>query len=40
MIEQIISGLAVMGLTRGQAQPDRETLRIDDRVDFGRESAS
>jgi len=24
----------------GQAEPDRETLRIDDRVDFGREPAS
>ena len=40
MIEQIVSGLAVMGLTSGQAQPDRETSRIDDRVDFGREPTS
>jgi len=34
MTEQIVSGLAVMGLTSGQAQPDRETLPIDNRVDF------
>lgn len=40
MIEQFVSGLAVMSLTSGQAQPDRETLPIDDRVDFGGESAS
>ena len=29
-----------MRLTGGQAKPDREALRIDDRVDFGREPAS
>jgi len=40
MIEQIISSLAVMALPGGQAQPDRETLPIDDRVDLGRKPAS
>ena len=40
MIEQIVSGLAVVALPCGQAQPDRETLPVDDRVDFGRESTS
>ena len=40
MIEQFISGLPIMALTCGQAQPDREALPIDNRVDFGRESAS
>lgn len=40
MIKQIVSGLAVMALPCGQAQPDREALPIDDRVDFGREPAS
>ena len=29
-----------MRLPSGQAEPDREALRIDDRVDFGREPAS
>ena len=38
--EQLVSGLTVMGLTSGQAQPDWEPLRIDDRVDFGREAAA
>ena len=40
MIEQIVSSLAVMALPRGQAQPDREALPVDDRMDFGREPAS
>ncbi|SCZ20666.1 hypothetical protein SAMN03080610_00168 [Afifella marina DSM 2698] len=40
MVEQCICGLSVMGLSCGQAKPDREALRIDDRVDFGREPAS
>lgn len=35
MIEPCISGLAVMALPRRQAQPDREALPIDDRMDFG-----
>jgi hypothetical protein len=29
-----------MRLTCGQAEPDREPLRIDDRVDLGREATS
>lgn len=29
-----------MCLPSGQAEPDREALSIDDRVDFGREAAS
>jgi hypothetical protein len=40
MVEQIVGRLPVMALPCGQAEPDRETLPIDDRVDFGRESAS
>lgn len=40
MIEQRVSGLAIMCLTSGQAEPDREPLRIDERVDFGREPTS
>jgi len=39
-VKQIVSGLAVMALSGRQAQSDRETLRIDDRVDLGREPAS
>ena len=39
MIEQRFSGLAIMRLTSGQTEPDREPLRIDDRVDFSREPA-
>lgn len=35
MVEQTVSSLAVMALPSGQAQSDRETLPIDDRVDFG-----
>ena len=40
MIEQVVGSLPVMTLPGGQAQSDREALRIDDRVDFGREAAS
>lgn len=40
MVEQPVSGLTIMCLTRSQAEPDREPLSIDDRVDFGREAAS
>jgi hypothetical protein len=29
-----------MRLTGGQAEPDREPLRVDDDVDFGREPAA
>ncbi len=40
MVEQIAGGLSVMALPSAQAQPDREALPVDDRVDFGRESTS
>lgn len=40
MVEQVVGSLAVMALPSGQAQPDRKTLPVDDRVDFGREAAS
>ena len=40
MVEQIISSLTIMALPSGQAQPDREALPIDDRVDLGGEPAS
>ena len=40
MVEQRVSGLAIMRLSCRQTEPDREPLRIDDRVDFGRETAS
>ena len=40
VIEQFIGDLTIMCLASGQAEPDREPLRIDDRVDFGREATS
>lgn len=40
MVEQVISSLTVMALPSGQAQPDREALPVDDRMDFGRKTAS
>jgi len=40
MIEQFISDLTIMCLASGQAKPDREPLRINDRMDFGRKPAS
>lgn len=40
MVEQIVGSLSVITLPGGQAQPDREALPIDGRVDFGREAAS
>jgi hypothetical protein len=40
MIEQLVGDLAVMRLAGGQAEPDREALRVDDGVDFGREPAA
>lgn len=40
MVEQAISSLTVMALPGGQAQPDREALPFDDRVDFCRETTS
>jgi len=40
MIEQFAGDLAIMRLSSGQSEPDRETLRIDDGMDFGRKPAS
>ncbi len=40
MIEQAIGDLTVVRLPRGQAEPDREALRVDDDVDLGREPAA
>lgn len=40
MVQQIVSGLAIMALPGGQSQSDREALPVGDRVDFGREAAS
>src|SRR5262250_3963412 len=39
-LSSVLANLAVMCLACRQAEPDREPLRIDDRVDFGREPAS
>ena len=39
-VEQSFSELAIMGLPRRQADPDREPLGVDDDVDFGREPAA
>ncbi len=38
-VEQRQRGGGVVSLTRRQAEPERETLAIDDRVDLGREPA-
>jgi hypothetical protein len=40
MIEQVICDLPVMRLSGGQAEPDREPLRVDDDMDLGREPTS
>ena len=40
MIEQRVGDLAIVRLSSGQTEPDRETLRIDDCVDFSRKPAS
>lgn len=40
MVEQRARDLPVVRLSCCQAEPDRESLRIDDRVDFGGEAAS
>ena len=40
MIEQAVDDLAIVRLSSGQAEPDREPLRIDDDVDLGREPAA
>jgi hypothetical protein len=36
MVEQPVGYLPVMPLPGGQAEPDREALRVDDDVDLGR----
>lgn len=38
-IKQAVRGGSVVGLAWCQAEPDRESLRIDERVDLGRETA-
>ena len=40
MVEQRVGDLPVVGLSSGQAEPDREALRVDDDVDLGREPAA
>ena len=37
MVEQCIYDLPIMRLPGGQAEPDREPLRVDDDVDLCRE---
>ena len=39
-IEQFQCGRRIVRLTRRQAEPEREALPVDDRVDLGRETAS
>jgi len=39
-VEQRVGDLPVVRLPGGQAEPDREALRVDDDVDLGREPAS
>ena len=40
VIEQLIGSLTIMCLPSGQAEPDREALRIDDGMDFRCEPAA
>jgi hypothetical protein len=40
MIKQSVGDLPAMRLSCGQAEPDRQPLRIDDDVDFGCKPAS
>jgi hypothetical protein len=40
MVEQAVGDLPVVRLPGGQAEPDREALRVNDDVDLGREPAS
>jgi hypothetical protein len=40
MVEQPVGDLQVVLLARRQAEPDRETLRVNDDVDLGREPAA
>lgn len=37
MVEQFVGNLPVVRLPGCQPEPDRESLRIDDGMDFGRE---
>lgn len=39
LIQQLVCGGRIVGLARCQAEPDREPLGIDDRVDLGGEAA-
>lgn len=39
-VEQVQCGRRIMRLTRRQAEPERQALPVDDRVDLGRETAS
>lgn len=40
LVEQRVGDLPVMRLTSGQAEPDREAMRVDDDVDLGCEPAA
>lgn len=40
MIEQPVNDLPIVRLPGGQAEPDREALRVDDDVNLGREPAA
>ncbi len=40
VVEQRVGDLSVVRLSGGQAQPDREALRVDNDVDLGREPAA
>jgi hypothetical protein len=39
-VEQRVGDLPVVRLTGGQAEPDREAVRVDNDVDLGREPAA
>jgi hypothetical protein len=40
MVKQCVGDLPVMRLPCRQAEPDRETLRVDNDMDLGREPAA
>jgi hypothetical protein len=40
VVEQGVGDLPVVRLPGGQAEPDREALRVDNDVDFGREATA
>ncbi len=40
MVEQEVGDLPIMHLPGGQAEPDREALRVDYDVDLGRATAA